>query len=120
MHFQREPYAEAKLVRCTRGSIYDVVIDLRPESDSFCRWEAVELTAENHRTLYVPGGFAHGFQTLSDDCEIFYQMSAMYHPDVAAGVRWNDPCFGIWWPLPDPVISPRDDAYRDFVPRKLK
>jgi dTDP-4-dehydrorhamnose 3,5-epimerase len=120
MHFQREPYAEAKLVRCTRGAIYDVIVDLRPESPSLCRWMAVELTAENHRMLYVPEGFAHGFQTLADDSEVFYQMGAMYRSDAAAGVRWNDPAFEIHWPLPDPVISSRDAGYGDFVPHRLK
>ena len=116
MHFQRAPYAEAKLVRCTRGGIYDVIVDLRPDSPSFRRWLAVELTDENRRALYVPPGFAHGFQTLADDCEVFYQMSEFYVPDAATGVRWNDPAFAIAWPIANPILSPRDAAYPDFVP----
>jgi dTDP-4-dehydrorhamnose 3,5-epimerase len=116
MHFQRAPYAEAKLVRCTRGGIYDVIVDLRPDSPSFRRWLAVELTDENRRALYVPPGFAHGFQTLADDCEVFYQMSEFYVPDAATGVRWNDPAFAIAWPIANPILSPRDASYPDFAP----
>jgi dTDP-4-dehydrorhamnose 3,5-epimerase len=116
MHFQRAPHAEAKLVRCTRGSIYDVIVDLRPDSPSFRRWLAVELTDENRRALYVPRGFAHGFQTLADDCEVFYQMSEFYVPDAATGVRWNDPAFAIAWPIANPILSPRDASYPDFAP----
>jgi len=115
MHFQRAPHAEAKLVRCTRGAIYDVIVDLRTDSPTFRRWLAVELTADNHCALYVPRGFAHGFQTLADDCEVFYQMSEFYVPDAAAGVRWNDPAFKIAWPIADPILSPRDTAYPDFA-----
>ena len=114
MHYQIEPYAEAKLVRCTRGAIYDVVIDLRPESPTFKGWMPVELTAENHKMLYVPEGFAHGFQTLEDDTEVFYQMSEFYHPECARGVRWNDPAFGIEWPAKPSVISSRDQSYQLF------
>jgi len=116
MHFQRAPHAEAKLVRCTRGGIYDVIVDLRPDSPSFRRWLAVELTAENRRALYVPRGFAHGFQTLEDGCEVLYQMSEFYVPDAAAGVRWNDPAFAITWPIDDPILSARDASYPDFAP----
>jgi dTDP-4-dehydrorhamnose 3,5-epimerase len=114
MHFQRTPHAEAKLVRCTRGAIYDVIIDLRPESATFRRWVAAELTADNRLALYVPRGFAHGFQTLTDDSEVFYQMSEFYVPDAASGVRWNDPAFAVAWPIANPILSPRDASYADF------
>jgi dTDP-4-dehydrorhamnose 3,5-epimerase len=108
MHYQVTPHEEAKLVRCTRGSICDVAVDLRPTSPAFGKWTAEELTADNGRALYIPGGFAHGFQTLSDNTEVFYQMSEFYHPESARGVRWNDPAFGIIWPIPNPIISERD------------
>ncbi|HEU5236127.1 MAG TPA: dTDP-4-dehydrorhamnose 3,5-epimerase [Pyrinomonadaceae bacterium] len=111
MHFQYEPFSEVKLVRCTRGAIYDVAIDLRPESPTRYRWVGAELTADNHRMLYIPRGFAHGYQTLADETEIFYQMSEYYHPESAGGVRWNDPVFGIGWPLPVSVIAERDANY---------
>lgn len=114
MHYQEQPHAEAKLVRCTRGSIYDVILDLRPGSPTFGAWEAFELSADNRRMVYVPEGFAHGFQTLEDGCEVFYQMSVFYHAPSARGVRWNDPAFGIEWPLDDPIISKRDASYPDF------
>jgi dTDP-4-dehydrorhamnose 3,5-epimerase len=116
MHFQVAPHAEIKLVRCTRGAIYDVIIDLRPDSPGYRRWIGVELTAENLRQLYIPEGYAHGFQTLSDSSEVFYQMSEFYHPESARGVRWDDPVFGITWPLPVSVISPRDRAYAWLAP----
>ncbi len=114
MHYQAEPYPEAKLVRCTMGAIYDVIIDLRPASPTFKKWFGVELTAENRRALYVPVGFAHGFQTLVDNSEVFYQMSEFFHPECARGVRWNDPCFGIVWPVNPPILSRRDQCYEDF------
>jgi dTDP-4-dehydrorhamnose 3,5-epimerase len=114
MHYQIAPHEEAKLVRCTTGAIYDVIIDLRPDSPTFTRWLALELTAANYRMLYIPEGFAHGFQTLEDDTEVFYQMSEFYAPEYARGVRWNDSAFGIQWPSLEPVISPRDKAYPDF------
>lgn len=114
MHFQRPPYAEAKTVRCTRGAIYDVIIDLRPDSPSYRRWIGVELTAENYRMLYVPEGFAHGFQTLSDDAEVSYNVSQFYTPGAEGGLRYNDPAFGIAWPLPLSVISEKDAAWPDF------
>ena len=117
MHYQREPYGEVKLVRCTRGAVYDAVIDLRPHSATFRQWFAVELTADNRRMLYVPAGFAHGYQTLQDDTEISYQMSTPYHPEAAAGVRWNDPAFGVSWPIDVTVIAERDAAYPDFPVR---
>jgi len=113
LHYQAAPHEEAKLVRCTQGAIWDVVVDLRRESPSFKRWHGVELTAENRRALYVPGGCAHGFQTLSDDAEILYLMSEFYHPESARGLPWDDPAFGIRWPLADPILSARD---RDFAP----
>ncbi len=115
MHFQAAPYAEAKLVRCTRGTIYDVIIDLRVQSSAFKQHVAVELSAENHKMIYVPEGCAHGFQTMEDDTEVFYQMSQDYAPDYARGVRWNDPAFGIEWPHAEPIILQRDRSYPDFT-----
>ncbi len=115
MHYQVAPYEEAKLVRCTRGAIYDVIIDLRPESSTFKQWIAVELTAENHRMLYVPEGSGHGFQTLEDNTEVFYQMSEFYHPECARGVRWDDPAFEIKWPISNRILSDRDCSYPDFA-----
>ena len=114
MHFQDLPHAEAKLVRCTRGAIRDVIIDLRPESATFCQWSGVDLTADNYRMLYVPRGFAHGFQTLEDHAEVFYQMSHPYSARDARGVRWNDPLFAISWPVAVTTISERDRSYPDF------
>lgn len=115
MHYQATPFGEAKLVRCTAGAIYDVVVDLRPQSATFKRWCAVELSAENRDMLYIPEGVAHGFLTLADNTEISYQMSEYYHPDLSRGVRWNDPAFGIDWRFPVAVISERDRTYPDFV-----
>lgn len=114
MHYQRAPWQEIKLVRCTRGAIYDVLVDLRRNSATFKHWVAEELTAENHRMFYIPEGMAHGFQTLGDDTEVYYQISPAYHPEAAAGVRWNDPAFGITWPLHDIIISDRDRQFPDF------
>lgn len=114
MHYQDEPHAEAKLIRCTRGAIYDVVIDLRPESQSYKKWLAAELTSDKRNMLYIPEGCAHGFLTLTDDTEVFYQMSKSYSPDSARGVRWNDPAFQIVWPHAVEVISERDRTYPDF------
>ena len=108
MHYQVAPFAEAKLVRCTMGAIHDVIIDLRPDSPTFKQWISVDLTAENRRALYVPENFAHGFQTLRDNTEVFYQMSEFYHPECARGVRWDDPAFGIRWTLPVEVVSEQD------------
>jgi len=110
LHYQAVPHAEAKLVRCTRGAIWDVAVDLRPGSPTFKRWTAVELTAENHHALYVPEGCAHGFQTLADDSEVFYQMSAAHAPDAERGVRWNDPALAIRWPIETVTLSDRDRA----------
>lgn len=109
LHYQASPFEEAKLVRCTAGSIFDVIVDLRRDSPTRGRWAAAELSAENRRALYIPRGFAHGFQALEDDCEVFYQISVPYHPESSRGIRWNDPEIGIIWPLPDEiVISSRD------------
>jgi dTDP-4-dehydrorhamnose 3,5-epimerase len=118
MHLQEAPYGEDKLIRCTRGALCDVIVDLRPESPTFCQWVAVELRAaagQVSRMLYVPEGFAHGFQTLEDDTEVFYQMSEFFAPTAARGFRWNDPAFAIEWPEPVRVISDRDRAYPDFA-----
>lgn len=114
MHYQVSPYAETKLVRCTAGAIFDVMIDLRSESPTFRQWVAVELTAQNRRMSYIPKGFAHGFQTLVDDAEVFYQMSEFYDPQSARGIRWNDPFFGIHWPNEVTVLSDRDRCHPDF------
>ena len=111
MHNQAAPMAEAKLVRCTRGAIYDVIIDLRPESPTYCQWLAEELNAENSKMIYIPEGFVHGFQTLEDDTEVFYQMSEFYSPEHARGVRWDDLVFGIEWPLNTKIISEKDNNY---------
>lgn len=116
MHFQRAPHQEVKLMRCIRGSIFDVIIDLRPDSPTYTQWVGVELSAENHRMLYVPQGFAHGFQTLTDHSEVFYQVSEFYTPSSEGGVRWNDPAFGIEWPLAVSVISDKDQRWEDFTP----
>lgn len=115
MHYQQAPHAEAKLVRCTQGGIYDVIIDLRPDSGTFTRWFGAELTAENRNALYVPEGFAHGFITLRDDTEVLYQMTEFFHAECAAGVRWDDPVFSIQWPAEVKVISERDKSYRNFA-----
>ncbi len=142
MHYQVAPYEEAKLVRCTTGGIYDVIIDLRPNSNTYCQWIGFELssprsplptncsplaahssqptahcsplTAHCYRMLYVPEGFAHGFLTLQDNTEVFYQMSEFYAPDTARGLRWNDPAFGIEWPLEPAVLSEKDRNYPEF------
>lgn len=112
LHYQAKPFEEAKLVRCNRGAIYDVIIDLRPESPTHRQWVSVELSQENHKAVYIPQGFAHGFQTLQDDSEIFYQMSESYHPDHSRGIRWDDPALGIIWPpVPQRIISAKDLAY---------
>ena len=114
MHYQVAPHEEDKLVRCTAGAIWDVAVDLRPDSPTFLRHVAVELSAAEGRAFYIPRGFAHGFQTLEDDTEVFYQMSAFYAPEAGRGLRWNDPALGITWPLADPILHPRDAAYPDY------
>jgi dTDP-4-dehydrorhamnose 3,5-epimerase len=116
MHFQRSPMTEVKLVRCARGAMYDVIVDLRPESVTFKEWVAVELTGANLKSLYVPERFAHGFQTLEDDTEVFYQMSQYYSPEHQAGVRWDDPAFSIDWPEEKVrTMSERDRSFPDFT-----
>lgn len=121
MHYQVAPREEAKVVACISGAIYDVIIDLRADSPTYCQWMSVELTAYGSgspalKMLYLPEGFAHGFQTLENDTKIFYQMSEFYAPECALGVRWNDPAFGIQWPADERIISERDQKYPDFVP----
>ncbi len=114
MHYQSEPHVEAKLVQCVRGALYDVIIDLRPDSKTYCRWVGYELSEKNRQLLYVPEGFAHGFQTLEDDTVVYYQISEYYAPQFAGGVRWDDPAFGIVWPLEDPIISDKDRQLPDY------
>lgn len=116
LHYQEAPHGEAKLVQCIRGVIYDVVVDLRPGSRTYCDWIAVFLTAEKHNMLYVPEGCAHGFLTMEEQSEVFYQMSQFYNPEASRGVRWNDPAFRITWPADVRVISERDRTYPDFQP----
>ena len=111
MHYQASPHSENKVVRCTMGSLFDVLLDLRPQSATFKQWFSVELTAENRTMIYAPEGVAHGFQTLSDNTEVSYRISESHHPESARGVRWNDPAFGIQWPLPVSVISKKDSEY---------
>jgi len=114
MHYQTAPHQEAKLIQCSRGAIYDVLVDLRPGSPTHMRWMGVELTAENRLMAYLPEGFAHGFQTLTDDTQIYYQISEFYAPESARGFRWDDPAFGIQWPAAERTISARDRSYPDF------
>jgi dTDP-4-dehydrorhamnose 3,5-epimerase len=116
MHYQADPHGESKLVRCVRGAIFDVAVDLRRDSASFRAWHGVELSAENGRALYIPAGLAHGFQTLTDGSEVLYQMGHRYVPEAARGVRWDDPAFAIQWPEPTGrrTVSDRDSAYPDF------
>jgi dTDP-4-dehydrorhamnose 3,5-epimerase len=115
MHRQDPPHEEVKLIRCVRGSLFDVIIDLRPQSPSYKQWTGVELSSSNRRMLYVPRGFAHGFQTLENDTETFYMVSEFYVAGAEAGIRWNDPAFGIKWPLGEPVeISEKDRNWPDF------
>jgi dTDP-4-dehydrorhamnose 3,5-epimerase len=111
LHFQAEPYGEAKLVRCTSGAIFDVAVDIRPDSKTYLKWYAAELTSGNRRMMFIPQGFAHGFQTLTDESEVFYLMFEMYHPESARGLRWDDPKFGIAWPMATKIISDRDRNY---------
>jgi dTDP-4-dehydrorhamnose 3,5-epimerase len=115
LHYQDAPKPEAKLVRCTRGAAFDVIVDLRRDSPSFRRWVGIELTADNRRAVFVPEGCAHGFQTIAADTELFYQMSEFYEPELARGVRWNDPAFGVAWPLSSPILSDRDARFADFT-----
>ncbi len=116
MHYQDEPHGQAKLVRCTRGAIFDVIVDLRPDSATFRQWVGFELSPDNGRMLYVPEKFAHGFQTLADNSEVFYQMAAPYAPESAKGVRWDDPAFNIEWPpTKERIIIARDRESPDFT-----
>ena len=116
LHYQTAPHEEVKLIRVTRGAIFDVAVDLRPDSPTFRQWVGAELNDRDHRMMYIPRGCAHGYQTLTDNAEVFYFVSAAYSPAHQAGVRWNDPAFGIVWPLGAPrVINARDASYPDFA-----
>jgi dTDP-4-dehydrorhamnose 3,5-epimerase len=116
MHYQAAPFEETKLVRCTKGEIFDAIIDLRPDSETFKKYFGVILSEDNRLMLYIPPGFAHGFQTMTDNTEIFYQMGQIYSPEHSRGVRWNDPAFGIQWPAADErIIIDRDSNYPDFT-----
>lgn len=115
MHYQQTPHGQVKIVRCTRGSVYDVIVDLRSDSPTFKHWVSAELTADNHLAVYVPTDFAHGFQTLEDNSEVLYQMSDPHVPGSGKGVRWNDPAFGIKWPEDERIIIARDMEYADFT-----
>jgi dTDP-4-dehydrorhamnose 3,5-epimerase len=117
MHFQRDPHGEAKLVRCVRGRIWDAVVDIRPNSPTFGRWQGFELCMENGRQLYIPEGFAHGYQTLTDDVEVSYLISTFYVPEAAWGIRYDDPAVQVAWPLPVSVISDKDRAWPDLPTR---
>ena len=116
LHYQAAPHAQSKLVRCTMGAIFDVIVDLRQESPTFRQWASVRLSADNRTMLFIPEGLAHGFQSLVDDSEVFYQMSRYYSPESSRGVRWNDPAFGIVWPEDSRVMNARDQNYPDFGP----
>ncbi|UCD75417.1 MAG: dTDP-4-dehydrorhamnose 3,5-epimerase [Phycisphaerales bacterium] len=120
MHFQLPPMQEAKLVRCIRGALFDVMLDLRSESPTFRQWIGVELTADNGRSVYVPEGFAHGILTLTDDTELHYLITQFYDPQLSSGVRYNDPVFGIEWPIQPAVINERDRSWPDFDPESLR
>jgi dTDP-4-dehydrorhamnose 3,5-epimerase len=119
MHWQVSPHQEAKLVSCLRGAIYDVIIDLREESPTYLQYFGVELSSSNHTSLYIPEGFAHGFQTLHDETEVFYQMSQFYSPEHQRGIRWDDPAFGIAWPPAERIINERDRSYPLYSARTV-
>lgn len=121
MHYQVSPYEEAKLVSCMSGAIYDVIIDLRPDSPNYCKWIAVELSANDYKMFYIPENFAHGFQTLKDNTTVFYQMTEFYHPKSAKGIRWNDSAFQIKWPIikEDIIISEKDRGYTSFKKKSV-
>ena len=114
MHYQEEPAAETKLIQCLRGAVYDVIIDLRPKSPTYCTWESFDLSAENQQMLYVPAGFAHGFLTLADDTALYYIISAYYSPDLTRGVRYDDPTFGIKWPYSELIMAEKDRQWPDY------
>jgi len=117
LHYQADPHGEEKLVRCVRGAIHDVIVDLRPDSPTYCGWFGLDLDEESRRALYIPKGIAHGFQTLADASEVLYQMSTAYVPEAARGVRWDDPAFGVRWPdAVERTMSDRDRSYPDFTP----
>lgn len=117
LHYQRAPHAEAKLVRCTRGALFDVIVDVRPESPTYGEWAGVELTADGGRQVYVPAGCAHGYQTLRDGTRVFYMVSAFYAPEAEAGVRWDDPAFGVEWPMEPTAVSEKDRGWPPFASR---
>ena len=114
MHYQPSPYGEAKLVSCIKGKIYDVVLDLRKGSATYCKWQALELSEKSYQILYIPKGLAHGFQTLENNSAVYYQISEFYHPECARGIRWDDPLFSIKWPLKLKMISAKDKTYPLF------
>ena len=121
MHYQIAPHKEIKLVRCTRGAIYDIIVDLRPESDTYLEWLATTLTADARNMVYIPGGFAHGYQTLEENTEVYYQVGQFYAAEYERGIRWNDPVLNITWPKADSLIlSEKDKVWPDFVPEKAK
>lgn len=120
MHYNVAPYGEAKLVRCVRGAIHDVVVDLRADSPTRLKWLGIELSADNRRSLYIPPGFAHGFLTLADDTDVYYHMGEFYRPEAARGFRWDDPSVGIAWPNPPTVMSAADRAYPDLDPDRIE
>ncbi len=115
MHFQKNPYQETKIVSCTKGSIFDVIIDLRSNSNTYKEWFGIKLNSNEHKSIFIPEGFAHGFQSLEDETEVFYQISEFYKPSHSRGIRWNDPVFDINWPLNNPIISKKDLVWNDFV-----
>lgn len=119
MHYQTAPHQETKVIRCTMGSVYDVIVDIRPDSPTFLQWIGVELSAQNHRMIYVPRDFAHGYLTLDDACEVFYYVDAMYEPKSASGLRWDDPSIAIHWPTPPVVMSPADTSWELVKGRAL-
>jgi dTDP-4-dehydrorhamnose 3,5-epimerase len=120
MHYQVKPFSEVKLVRCIRGAIFDCIIDLREESSSYLEIFHLELSEDNSNMLYIPEGFAHGYQTLTDGAEVYYQVSQFYSPGAESGIRWNDPLFDIPWPLPEPVLmSEKDRRWPDFIPQRM-
>ena len=114
MHYQKKPFEESKVIRCVKGKIFDVIIDLRSSSSTFKKWFGVELTEENYKMLYVPEGFAHGFQTLEDNSEIIYQVSEFYTPNSELGIHWNDPAFNITWPIEEKIITEKDNSWKLF------
>ncbi|MCB8976629.1 MAG: dTDP-4-dehydrorhamnose 3,5-epimerase [Ardenticatenaceae bacterium] len=119
LHYQIRPHKEVKLVHCPRGAIYDVIVDMRPDSPTYLEWISVELTAENRKMIYIPGDFAHGYQTLADDSEVYYQVGQFYAPDFEQGIQWDDPALNIKWPDPsNPILSEKDKMWPEFQPEK--